>query len=330
MKASQVVIFLTFISLIYCKNTNSDETPKDELISQDSTLYKDSNVVEVFVWVDKLRLRKTPDTKSEIIQDLDEGETVWFLNEKSAFKEKINLRGIIYDEPWLKVKTTENNIGWVYGGAIKFEKPVFEYAPSPYEKCVSAFVESKNNEKYTNCTQKIKEEQLKKVARFITKTDDGYEVNSLSGEKRVLQNSMEENEDFRQYEYLYYIEKLGYFVFRINFYEAGQYLLVDDKFGYSRPISGFPKPSPDYKHFVTTNADATAGFEFNGIQIYGFTDLGMEILFEKEYEFYEPYLPNWMDEKTVQIQLVPAAFVKDKKPKTLTLQMNEKGEWNEK
>jgi hypothetical protein len=330
MKASQVVIILTFITIISCKNTNSDETPKNELTLQDSTIHKDSNVVEVFVWVDKLRLRKAPDTKSEIIQDIDEGETLLFWNEKSEFKEKINLRGVIYDEPWLKVKTAENNIGWVYGGAIKYEKPVFDYSPSPYESCVSAFVKSKNYEEYTNCTQKVKDEQLKKVARFITKTQDGYEVNSLSGEKRVLQNSMEENEDFRQYEYLYYIEKLGYFVFRINFYEAGQYLLVDDKFGYSRPINGFPKPSPDYKYFVTTNADATAGFEFNGIQIYGFTDLGMEILFEKEYEFYEPYLPKWIDEKTVQVQLIPAAFVKDKKPKLATIQMNEKGEWKEK
>ena len=78
MKASQVVFFLTFITIISCKNTNSDETPKGELILQDSTLYKDSNVVEVFVWVDKLRLRKTPDTKSDIIQDIDEGETLLF------------------------------------------------------------------------------------------------------------------------------------------------------------------------------------------------------------------------------------------------------------
>ncbi len=330
MKALHVIIFLTFMILFSCKNTNSDETPKKESILQDSTINQDSNVVEVYVWVDKLRLRKDPDTKSEILQDLDEGETLLFLNEKSSFKDKINLRGKIYHEPWLRVKTSENKIGWVYGGAVKFEKPVFDYPPSPYESCVSAFVESKNYEEYDKCTQKVKDQQLKKVTKFITKTAEGYEVKSLSGENRILQNSQEGDEDFREYEYLYYIEKLGYFVFRVNFYEAGQYLLVDDKFGYSRPISGFPKPSPDYKHIITTNADGTAGFEFNGIQIFGFSDLGMEILFEKEYEFYEPFLPKWIDEKTVLVQLIPVDFVKDKKPKLITLQQNEEGEWLEK
>jgi hypothetical protein len=330
MKVQQVLIFLTILIIISCKNTNSDETPKEKLTLQDSTLIRDSNFVEIFVWVDKLRLRKTPDRKSEILQELDEGETLLFLNEKSHFKEKVKLRGVIYDEPWLKVKTKNNKIGWIYGGAIKFEKPVFDYSPSPYQNCVSAFIKSKNREKYDKCTKKIKEQQLKKSARFITKTKTGYEIKLLSGETRTLQNSPKENEDFRQYEYLCYIERLGYFVFRVNFYEAGQYLLIDDKFGYSRPINGFPEPSPDYKHLVTTNADAVAGFEFNGVQLFGFTDHGMEIFFEKEFEFYEPFLPKWIDEKTVQIQLIPVDFAKNKKSKILTIQQNENGTWSEK
>lgn len=329
MKAFKALIFLTIIILISCKNTNSDETPKQGSFLQDSTVTIDSNFVEIFVWVDKLRLRKKPDTKSEILQELDEGEVLLFFNEKSPFTEKINLRGTIYDEPWLKVKTNENKIGWVYGGAIKYEKPVIKITPSPYEGCVSAFVKSKNHEQYNQCMGKIRTEQLKKDARFITKTDDGYELKLLSGETRTLQNSMDENEDFRQYEYLYYLEKLGYFVFRINFYEAGQFLLFDDKFGYLKQISGFPTPSPDYKHIIATNADAAAGFEYNGIQLFGFTDRGMEIFYEKEYEFYEPFLPEWIDEKTVEIQLIPVDFAKNKKEKVVTIKRNDDGKWEE-
>ena len=117
--------------------------------------------------------------------------------------------------------------------------------------------------------------------------------------------------------------KPGYFL------RPGQFLLIDDKFGYSRPISGFPVPAPDYKHIITTNADAAAGFEFNGIQLYGFSDLGMEILYEQEYEFYEPFLPEWKDEKTVQVHLVPVDFAKNKKEKLITIVQNEKGKWNE-
>ena len=329
MKAFQVLIILTLVILISCKNTNSDETPKHVPIVHDSIADLDSNFVEIYVWVDKLRLRKAPKTKSEIIQELDEGETLLFLNEETAFTEKINLRGKIYEEPWLKVKTSENNIGWVYGGAIEYEKPEFKISPSPYEKCVVSFVESKNYKNYSNCTQKIKDQELRKDSRFITKTDTGFEIKLLSGETRTLQNSIEENEDYREYEYLYYIEKLGYFVFRINFYEAGQFLMIDDKFGYSRPINGFPTPSPDFKHLITTNADAAAGFEYNGIQLFGFTSHGMEVFFEQEYEFYEPFLPEWIDEKTVQVELIPVAFAKNKKRKTLTIQQNNEGKWEE-
>ena len=63
MKALQVLIYLTLIILISCKNTKSDETPKEEIILQDSILTTDSNIIEIYVWVDKLRLRKTPNTK---------------------------------------------------------------------------------------------------------------------------------------------------------------------------------------------------------------------------------------------------------------------------
>jgi len=330
MKTLQVIIFLTIITFVSCKNTNSDETPESMSMIQDSTEVADSNFVEIYVWVDKLRLRKNPGSKSEILKVLDEGETVFFLNETSALTEKIRLRGEVFDEPWIKVKTQDDIVGWVYRAAIKFEKPKFIISPVPYENCVSDFVSSKNFEQFNNCRQKVKEQQLKKDHQFITQTEDGFEIKLLSGETRTLQNSTEENEDFRQYEYLYYIEKLGYFVFRVNFYEAGQFLLIDDKFGYSRPISGFPVPSPDFKHIITTNADAAAGFEFNGIQLYGFTDLGMEIFFEQEYEFYEPFLPEWKDEKTVQIRLIPVDYAKNKKEKLITIEQNEDGEWIEK
>ena len=329
MKALQVIIFLTFITFIFCKNTNSDETRKAEQELRDSLLIAENNYTEIFVWVDKLRLRKEPDTKSEILQELDEGEVLLFLNEKSNFTEKINLRGEIFDEPWLKVKTNENIIGWVYGGAIKYEKPVFKSAPSPYEKCVASFVSTKNQEQYKKCMDLVKQEQLKKDARFIKKTETGYELKLLSGETRTLVNATGEDEDFKQYEYLFYMEKLGYFVFRINFYEAGQFLLFDDKFGYLRQISGMPTPSPDYKHMVTTNADAASGFEFNGIQLIGFTDHGIEIFYEKEYEFYEPFFPKWEDEKTVTIQLIPVDFAKNKKRTSVTLKQNDEGKWEE-
>lgn len=76
--------------------------------------------VKMFAWVDKLNVREKPGLKGEPILQLDEGEEVYFLNEKSDFKKEITLRGVTFNEPFLKIKTMYGygTIGWVYGGGL--------------------------------------------------------------------------------------------------------------------------------------------------------------------------------------------------------------------
>ncbi|MBE2245949.1 MAG: SH3 domain-containing protein [Candidatus Competibacteraceae bacterium] len=71
-----------------------------------------------YVWVDNLRARKKPGLDGDIIRELKKGEKLIFLHEKSAHKETIQLRGITYEDFWLKVKLPGGEIGWVFGGAI--------------------------------------------------------------------------------------------------------------------------------------------------------------------------------------------------------------------
>lgn len=49
-------------------------------------------------------------------------EKLIYLNEKSDFTEEVNLRGRVYNEPWLKVKLPGGEIGWVFGGGITTSK----------------------------------------------------------------------------------------------------------------------------------------------------------------------------------------------------------------
>jgi hypothetical protein len=74
-----------------------------------------------YAWVDKLNIRKAPNAASAVVAQVREGDALTFNGEQTETTEKINLRGKTFDEPWIKVTTTDGKTGWVYGGAVEFK-----------------------------------------------------------------------------------------------------------------------------------------------------------------------------------------------------------------
>ena len=89
---------------------------------------------------------------------------------EATFTEKINLRGTTYDEPWLKVQTQEGQIGWVYGGGVKFYAPKIDQAASPYDDCY-VLRKKRRGDAVSPCMEKVKQQQLKKHQRWATEND---------------------------------------------------------------------------------------------------------------------------------------------------------------
>ena len=139
MKNIIFIFFLTsFFFFFSCKNTNSSESTQTDSSSIPTESMENEKIEEpkstkLYAWVDKLNLRAEPSTKSEIVVQIKEGTQLTFLNEKTEYTERINLRGQLQNEPWLKVKTEDGKEAWVYGGAVKFYKPVVDVNPSPYD-----------------------------------------------------------------------------------------------------------------------------------------------------------------------------------------------------
>jgi hypothetical protein len=78
---------------------------------------------EVYLYaveVDKLNLREQPNKSAKVVAQFAEGEFVEGTGEISANKEEVSLRGIPYNEPYIKVNSTtpERQTGWAYGGAL--------------------------------------------------------------------------------------------------------------------------------------------------------------------------------------------------------------------
>jgi hypothetical protein len=76
---------------------------------------------KVYAWVDRLNIRDAANLNGKQVASVTEQEALEFTGEKSDNTETIVLRGVAYDEPWLKVKTKDGKEGWVFGGAVKRE-----------------------------------------------------------------------------------------------------------------------------------------------------------------------------------------------------------------
>ncbi|MEM9916651.1 MAG: SH3 domain-containing protein [Bacteroidota bacterium] len=291
-----------------------------------------TEVVTIYAWVEKLRLRAEPDTRGDILAELKEGEQLTYLNEKTPATEKVSLRGQIYDEPWLKVRNQSGITGWVYGGGVKFYKPKVDLSKTPYDDCMG-IIKTGKYELAQKCMARIQKEQLAKDKQYVSQSKEGVVFKLLSGESKSLRNiregAVEIAEDFPTYEYRYYIPQMGYFVVQVYGHESGSFLLINDKSGQEIPIWGYPKPSPDFKYLLTSNADLRAGFQANGLQVLGFTSEGFRVVWEEEFDDYEPYLPKWLDDRKAEISLSPSpADETGLESKMLELQMDSLGQWD--
>ncbi len=330
MKILRIIVFLTFF--YSCKNTNSTETPKDPS-TEVETLVESKNEKQELQWfystVDKLRLREKPGTDAAVVEQIKEGAVLFFLNEETDFKEKIKLRNQWHEASWLKVKSESDREGWVFGGAVTKNPPKIDYTKMPYDACEADFVRDRNVQAYIKCQKEVAKNQLTKDARYIKKTSNGYQVTLLSGETKNLvnDNSLESESAFREYEYRFYLDKMGFFVFKIHRFEGGDYILMNDKFGYATPIYGMPKLSPDLNKIIVTNADVDAGFEYNGIQLFEMSDKGIETLFEEEFEHFAPHNPIWIDEKNIEFDFLSPESAPQKSRVKAKLSKNDAGNW---
>ena len=120
-----ILLYSICLFFLSCGNNTSDEnqaTDGQNLSSdnQTSTEQSTENNIELIVVLDKIRLRDKAGLDGVELEQLTKGTKLTFLGEISDFTDKILLRGIEYDDPWLKVQIKYGQEGWIYGGAVKF------------------------------------------------------------------------------------------------------------------------------------------------------------------------------------------------------------------
>ena len=78
--------------------------------------------IPLYVHVDSLKVRIAPHLDSAIVTKIPLGQSIEYLNERTEFKQQINMNNIVHNEPWIKVKTKKGQVGWVYRAGVEFYK----------------------------------------------------------------------------------------------------------------------------------------------------------------------------------------------------------------
>ncbi|HFC00650.1 MAG TPA: SH3 domain-containing protein [Phaeodactylibacter sp.] len=337
MKKILFIVFLISLGFIFsCKNTNSSEsTPQSEPnLSTEKTEVTDAPIAKekaptiLYAWVDKLRIREQPTTKSKIVMEVKEGTSFTYLNEKTDYKERINLRGTLYNEPWLKIKTKDGKEGWVYGGAIKFYEPVVDISPSPYAACFELLKDGRE-EKAVKCFEKSRAKQLRKNKKQVQVSEDKITLTLLTGEKIEIEKIQVDTiaEDSIHRFFNEYISQLGFFVIENKHTEYSDFSLINDKSGKEHLIDGFPKIAPNAKFLLAFNGSLMEKtMPVEDIQIYGFPNGRFRKVFEKDWENLEPFTPKWIDDKTIEVTLL-SPLEDNPKEKIVKIILNKSGVW---
>ena len=79
-----------------------------------------TEVTVLYVNIDKLKLRESPNLKGELLEELSLGEKVKFGGEVTDSIYTLNLGSIQVSEPWVKIKTWKGRTGWVYGAGVDY------------------------------------------------------------------------------------------------------------------------------------------------------------------------------------------------------------------
>lgn len=119
MKRILCLLVISALGIWSCQSDRVDSDPPAAVPAQEPSvdLAKKEQVTFV-VNIDRLRMRETAGEKGKVVKELEKGTILYDEGEVSDFTTRIKLRGITFDEPWLKVSTADNTLGWIYAGAI--------------------------------------------------------------------------------------------------------------------------------------------------------------------------------------------------------------------
>lgn len=117
----------------------------------------------------------------------------------------------------------------------------------------------------------------------VTRTPEGLQFRLKNGETKLLkENKDTDGEDFASYNFIEPMDNIGQWLLMGGYYEAWDYVLIDQEDGNENHLWGHPVMSPDGKYFLTGMVDLEAAFVPTGFQLWSFENNKPVLRWEKE------------------------------------------------
>ncbi len=118
-----LLIFTALFSLSFLLACSSkDESEANQTITIAGTsnnTEESSSPVFLEVALNTVNMRKSPSMDSPVVSKLAVNSKIEWLNQISNVIAPVKLRGVRYNDPWLYVKNSADETGWVYAATIK-------------------------------------------------------------------------------------------------------------------------------------------------------------------------------------------------------------------
>jgi hypothetical protein len=154
-------------------------------------------------------------------------------------------------------------------------------------------------------TDSIEAIALQKDTALVTRRNDSLIFQLTNGQSTVLQNSKPDaEENYVKYTYEGFLGEIKHFGMFAGYYEASDYVLVNQSTGETIHTWGTPVISPDKKHILCPSKDLVAGFISNGFQLFTYDNGKVSLAGELELDKWAPGQVKWLDNTTLVAEYV--------------------------
>ncbi len=115
-----LIVISALLAIFLFRKCASSGAPKVVEEPQIEETVLEEKGLSLYVATDSLNMRIAPHLDSMIVARLPIKSEVTFLNERTNFRQKIAMNGVTWSEPWVKVKSSEGQQGWIYAAGVRF------------------------------------------------------------------------------------------------------------------------------------------------------------------------------------------------------------------
>lgn len=151
-----------------------------------------------------------------------------------------------------------------------------------------------------NCAKAVEADRFRKGIAGVSRNGRDLVIKVGASQATVFQDvGRGESTRGARYSYVDYFPSIRSHVVYVQYYEGGDFLLVDKDSGRKVPIWSIPIPSPDSSRFMT--ATAAIAYGSNGLQVWRMTPEGPVLEWSHEATGWGPGAVQWLDGSTIAV-----------------------------